>query len=156
MENKKFVIDCRLGVLDYVTMVNSIANDYFDEDGTYTPHIGKLNVMRLFYNNCVKDGKPDGLDAIVDVEDIELIIKDEEFICEFNKAIETDTTINLDFANAYRDAMDMVNTRKNSFASAIEIFKGAMIGITEKISPVLSEAAAYGNSQRLTDVAKKG
>ena len=179
MENNKYVIDCTLGVLDYASMVNSLANDYFDEDGTYTPHIGKLNVMRLFYNTCIKEGKQEGLDTIDEIENMEKIIHDEYFVKEFNHAIETDGTIRLDFANAYRDAIDMVNTRKNSFASAIEVFKGAVLGITEKISPVLTEgnlakltkiadevskgnlsadaiATAYGNSQRFADVTKKG
>lgn len=179
MENTNFVIDCKLGLLDYVSMVNNIANEFFDEEGTYTPHIGRINAMRLFYNECVIESKFDIPHDIIDVPQMEILVKDDDFIKAFNDAIEFNGSVCLDFANAYREAIDMVDTRKNSLASAIEVFKGAMVGITEKISPILTEsnldrltkiaddvsngnitpeaiAAAYGNSQRITDIAQKG
>ena len=59
MKETKFSVKTELNVIDYVSMVNAIVSEYFDEDGTYTPHIGKMNAMRLFYNNCVTDSKYD-------------------------------------------------------------------------------------------------
>ena len=45
------VIKKDFSVVDYVSLVNGIVGEFFDsETGDYQPHIGRLNVMRLFYN----------------------------------------------------------------------------------------------------------
>ena len=42
-------------VLEYTTLVNQLVDGFFDENGEYTPHIGDMNAMLLFYNVCVVD-----------------------------------------------------------------------------------------------------
>lgn len=49
MENT-MVIKKDFSVIDYVSLVNGIADEFFDVNGEYQPHLGRLNVMRLFYN----------------------------------------------------------------------------------------------------------
>jgi len=108
-------IGTKLNMLDYLSIVNEIANEFFNEDGDYQPHIGLINAMCVFYNNCVKSSKFDEKfgHEIVDPTEISEVFEDEEFIQAFNASI-TVTMVCFDFANAFRDAMDIVNTKKNS------------------------------------------
>lgn len=42
-------INCTLSLTDYLVAVDSIANEYFDDQtGEYTPQYGFLNAMRVF------------------------------------------------------------------------------------------------------------
>lgn len=108
-------IETNLGVFDYLRVVNELASDFYNEDGDYQPHIGLINAMCVFYNNCVKSSKFDEKfgHEIVDPTEISEVFEDEEFIQAFNVSI-TITMVRFDFANAFRDAMDIVNTQKNS------------------------------------------
>ena len=136
MENT-MVIKKDLNVIDFVALVNGIANEFFDSDGEYQPHIGRLNAMRLFYNKCVTVSKFDIPHDFNDALMLESLIINEEFIAEFNKALKGDGSIRLDFANAYAEAMEIVNVKKGSFGNAVSIIKGAISNIVEMINPVL-------------------
>lgn len=131
------VIKTDLSVIDYVSMVNGIVDEYFDVDGEYQPHIGRLNVMRLFYNKCVTESKFDLPHDFNDALMLEPLIQDEEFIAEFNKALKGDGSICLDFANAYAEAMEIVNVKKGSFGNAVNIIKNSISNIIDMINPVL-------------------
>ena len=48
-------IDCALAPEEFVRVVNDIADNYFDEDGNYTPEYGLLHKMLAFYVFCVKE-----------------------------------------------------------------------------------------------------
>lgn len=109
------MIETNLGVFDYLRIVNELASEFYNEDGEYQPHIGLINVMCVFYNNCVKSSKFDEKfgHEIVDPTEISEVFEDEEFIQAFNASI-TITMVRFDFANAFRDAMDIVATKKSS------------------------------------------
>lgn len=136
MENT-MVIKKDFSVIDYVSLVNGIADEFFDVNGEYQPHLGRLNVMRLFYNECVTESKFDLPHDFNDALMLEPLIQDEEFIAEFNKALKGDGSIRLDFANAYAEAMEIVNVRKGSFGNAVDVIKGAISNIIDMINPVL-------------------
>lgn len=139
MENT-MVIKKNLSVIDYVTLVNGIANDFFDsETGEYTPHIGRLNAMRLFYNECVTESKFDLPHDFEDALQMDVLVEDEEFIKEFNAAVVGDGVVRLDFANAYADAMEAVNAKKNSFGNAVNIIKRIIEKFSESISSVVTD-----------------
>lgn len=134
------VIKKNLSVIDYVTLVNGIANDFFDsETGEYTPHIGRLNAMRLFYNECVTESKFDLPHDFEDALQMDVLVEDEEFIKEFNAAVVGDGVVRLDFANAYADAMEAVNAKKNSFGNAVNIIKRIIEKFSESISSVVTD-----------------
>lgn len=136
MENT-MVIKKDFSVIDYVSLVNGIADEFFDVNGEYQPHFGRLNVMRLFYNECVTESKFDLPHDFNDALMLESLIQDEEFIAEFNKALKGDGSVRLDFANAYAEAMEIVNVRKGSFGNAVDVIKSAISNIVDMINPVL-------------------
>lgn len=134
------VIKSNLNVIDYVSLVNGIISEFFDfETGEYTPHIGRLNAMRLFYNDCVIESKFDLPHDFKDALKMDVLVEDEEFINEFNKAVKGDGTIRLDFANAYADALEAVNAKKNSFGNAVNIIRKALEKVSESISTVVTD-----------------
>lgn len=139
MENRKFIVETKLSIMDYVMTVNDIVSEYFDEENNYTPHIGKVKAMCVFYNKCVTDNNSDAKDDITDALESEKFIYDKDFIDEFNKAIKGDGLMQLDFSNAFGDAMQIVNTRKNSINNAIDTIKLVLNKIVENISPLISE-----------------
>lgn len=139
MENA-IVIKKNLSVVDYVSLVNGIANDFFDsETGEYTPHIGRLNEMRLFYNECVTDSKFDLPHDFGDAMQLDILVKDDEFIEAYSEAITSDGVSRLDFANAHADAMEIVNAKKNSFGNAVNIVKKTIEKLSESISSVVTD-----------------
>lgn len=149
MENT-MVIKKNLSVIDYVSLVNGIANDFFDaETGEYTPHIGRLNAMRLFYNECVTESKFDLPHDFEDALQMDILVEDDTFIKEFNTAVVGDGVIRLDFANAYADAMEAVNAKKNSFGNAVNIIRKTIERVSESISSVVTDESL----EKLTKIA---
>lgn len=140
MKTKKMKVNTSLGMVEYLTMVNEIVLEYFDEDGNYQPQIGILNTMRLFYNECVIESKFELPHDITDAMDMEIMVTDDEFVNEFNNAIIGDVPgIRFDFANAYKDAMDIVETKKSSIERAVDSVKKMIISVLDVINPLLSD-----------------
>ncbi len=135
------IIKTDLNVVDYYTLVDEIAFDYFDDNGEYQPHVGIMNTMRLFYNRCVVQSKfdneipHDNVDAVV----IDPLLVDDEFIKTFNQALAGDGYTRLDFANAYKAAMDIVNVKKASLNYSINLIKKSLLEVVDVISPALSQ-----------------
>lgn len=165
-------------IVDYVNIVDAIVAEYFDAEGNYTPHIGMLNAMRVFYNECVIESKFDIQHNIVEALEMEVLVADDDFIQAFNKAIEFNGVKALNFANAYKDAIDIVDARKSSVGNMVDILGNGFNRIIEKISPVLNEdnlakltkiaedvskgnltpesiVEAYGNSKRFKEIVEK-
>lgn len=174
MENT-MVIKKDFSVVDYVSLVNAIVSEFFDADGEYVPHIGRMNAMRLFYNECVVESKFDLPHDFEDALMMDVLVEDEEFIRAFNEAVKGDGMIRLDFSNAYAEALEIVNAKKDSLTG---VLKDAINGFMQKMSPILSGDAiakfteiadniskgnisaesfidAYGKSQRIKDIASK-
>lgn len=140
MKTEKMIVNTKLKMIDYFVIVNEIALEFFDEEGEYQPQIGMFNAMRLFYNNCVIQSKFDIPHNITDAMDMEPLINDEEFIMAFNNAIVSDySKINIDFANAYKNALDIVETKKKSFERIIDSAKNIITSILDIINPILSD-----------------
>lgn len=174
MENKDFVVKSNLGVVEYAMLVDNIASGFFDEEGTYTPHFGKINAMGVFYNSCVVDSKFNIEHNIVDALDMDVLVEDEEFITAFNNAVKGDGAIRLDFSNAYADAMKIVKTKKSSVGSLLGTVRNMLLELVETFKPELEKldmdklmkiaddlsngaisadaiVEAYGNSKTLQD-----
>lgn len=136
---KMYTVNVMLGIIKYVNVVNEIVAGYFDDEHSYTPHLGLINAMTVFYNSCVKDGSNvDSEHSIIDgIEDIDSIFNDSEFLKEFNDAIIV-SSIRLDFANAFRDALDIVNTNKNPINTGIQKLKGLIKSVMDSINTSLT------------------
>lgn len=138
-QERVMVINTNLSVVDFVVMVDDIAIEYFDISGEYTPHIGLLNVMRLFYNKCVKESKYDE-DVPHEVADIMLmkdIVADKDFIRCFNEAIE-ERGYALNFATAYSEAMKIVDQKKSSIFNVIDIIKNSLMQLVGNMNETLA------------------
>jgi hypothetical protein len=127
-----------LDITDYVVIVEAIVKEYFDESGAYTPHIGLLNAMRIFYNEVVTDTDIDVPHNVVNTTEMETFVNDKDFIAAFNVAIRGSGELKLDFANAYKDALDIVATKKNSFGTVIDNIQSVLVNFADKITPAFT------------------
>lgn len=140
MSNEKMIVNTELELFEYLQIVNDIALEFFNVDGNYQPHIGTLNAMRIFYNSCVKESKYDeqyGHD-IFDSTELEKIIKDKEFISAFNNAIKKES-VGFDFANAYSQAIDIVESKKASFDGIIDKINKAVLNLFDSFHNMINE-----------------
>jgi len=149
------VIKTDMNIVDYVSLVNNIVNEFFDDEGEYVPHIGRLNTMRLFYNECVIESNFELSHDFEDALQMGVLVEDEEFIEQFNAALKGDGTIRLDFANAYAEAMEIVNVRKGSFGNAVNVIKNAISNVVDMINPVLGKENIE-KFNKLADTFSKG
>lgn len=151
-QNKNMVIDVKLSIVDFVSTVNDIVLEYFDADGAYTPHIGLLNAMRVFYNECVKESKFDGdiPHNVADALEMEAIVADEQFIQCFNEALKTDE-YSLTFATAYNEAMKIVEQKKTSVFGAVELIKKVIMQVVDNMNGALTPE----NIQKITALFSK-
>lgn len=151
--NGNFEINTELALFDYLRMVNEIAYGFINsEDGTYQPHIGNLNAMRLFYNHCVIKGKFDEQynHDIIDADSMEEIVADKDFIDVFNEGIKFEGVLRYDFANAYKDAIAIVDVKKTSFGSAVNIVGSIIDKLIDSVSSFLTEE----NISTISQIAK--
>ena len=140
MRKQKMVVNTELNMIDYIVLVNEMVLEYFNDDGEYQPHIGMLNVMRLFYNSCVVESKFDNPHDIVDAMDMEIIVEDDDFLNAFNDALVGNVPgVRFDFANAYKDAMDIVENKKHSIERAVDSIKKLLSSILDVVNPLLTD-----------------
>lgn len=103
-------------VTEYYSIVDELVNGFFDEDGEYSPQIGDMVSMLIFYNECIinKDSITEKGQPIDDLEEADVLFSDNNFIGCYNEAIEYTGYIAYDFANALKTALEIVNHRINS------------------------------------------
>jgi hypothetical protein len=157
MKNNKMIIDTELDIIQYVNCVDNIVSKFFNDELDYEPSIGMLHTMCIFYNLCVKDSKfKDSIgDEVHDIWDIRDVAKDAEFIKEFNNAISKTDIFCLNFNNAYKQAMDIVERKKNPVSNILDIIKDLGIGLSESVGELLnigSTIAAEADNEENTDV----
>lgn len=133
-------INTKLDAVTYAAVVNELAANYFDSNGQYAPHIGFMNAMCTFYNVCVVDGDlTEKISTDMDILDaVNILATNDEFMKDFNEATWPASRC-LDFANAYSDAMKIVDTKKSSLHYVVDLLTNALDGIVDKISPALTK-----------------
>lgn len=171
-------IDTKLQLGDYLLIVDAIASNYFSDSGDYQPQVGILNAMRLFYNYCVTSSEHDEdiPHDFADASKLAPLVEDSEFMAEFNKAIAAPEQVAFDFANAYKDAIDIVTTKKTSLDYTLDKLQIICNELITQVGSLVSEidveqlnslaekiqsgdlnanaiVDAYGKSQRFKDVA---
>ena len=152
MENKKFDVNTTLSITGFLMLVDDLVDGFFTEDimgsgaATYSPHIGRLNAMRLFYNLCIANDDYQIEHNVADPLVLENVFKDKEFLIAFNNAVYSFDSIDddsfrergLDFAEAYECAMQIVNYRKASPIAAIDVIKNGILQAIDKANDLLS------------------
>jgi hypothetical protein len=124
-----------LSVADFGLVVNIIADGYFSEDGEYDPTTGMLNTMYAFYKFCYKrdDEEVDTAEKMAEIAE-----KNGDFILDYNQALDCDVQC-FNFANAYREAMELVRYRQESAVLLVNKLKSALDGAAQKLNQFASE-----------------
>lgn len=132
-------INTTFDAVTYTAVVHELAENYFSVSGEYEPHIGLMKSMCTFYNYCVTESElDDSISSADSIAAVNMLSSNGDFLCAFNNATIIDS-FRLDFANAYRDAKDIIETRKSGIGHITDILKNAIAGLTEKFAPVLSQ-----------------
>jgi len=111
-------VNTKLDYQNYLTCVEALTDSFFDEDGNYAPHIGRIMSMSLFLDFCVEDSginmeEDNMIDQIFDNEEILRAFENEVLECE---------KPGLRFGSAYNDAMAIVEQKKNSLINTLSVF----------------------------------
>ena len=114
-------VNTKLDYQNYLTCVEALTESFFDEDGNYAPHIGRIMSVSLFLDFCVEDSginmeEDNMIDQIFGNEEILMAFENEVQACmEFGKPT-------LRFGNAFMDAMAIVEQKKNSLVNTLTVF----------------------------------
>ena len=147
--------DNKLNLVEYLQVVSEITSEFFDEETyEYTPQIGEMYALCLYFNHCVEIEENDGitLNHITDISDMEQLYGNEELMKHYEDEIWSDVgTTALTFGNAYEKAKEIVEYKKNdanAFATAI----------TESINAILKsfrESFTEEDVMKISDIAKQ-
>lgn len=139
-------IDTNLNIETYVEVVQHIADGFFAEDGSYAPHLGRINAMGTFLDYCVKESKWDG----VENPDANEALCDEEVVDAYTDALLNDNPVAMNFGNAYKDALAMVENRNGSIMQLATLVNGFI----EKYLTPDNIAKMFGDSERFKEIAE--
>ena len=162
-----------LGINEYIFATDKIAQVYFDGDNQYQPHIGLLETMWLFYSLCVtetkydkdinakldemektrKEKNTDDNKQMFDLTIYQDLFSDDEFIKEFNNVVTSYKKPNygLTFGSAFRSAMEIVKTKRNSVNSLEYTITKILTELADKFENLISP----DKIEELTDIAKR-
>lgn len=164
----------KLGINEYIFATDKIAQVYFDGDNQYQPHIGLLETMWLFYSLCVTETKydkdinvkldemdkarkeqnsDDNNKQMFDLTIYQDLFSDDEFIREFNNVVTSYKKPNygLTFGSAFRSAMEIVKTKRNSVNSLEYTITKILTELADKFENLISP----DKIEELTDIAKR-
>ena len=158
--------DNKLTLSEYAAITESIANAYFDrETGEYIPHLGELFTLATYFNNCVtldpsettamfgdtdNDGSEEVVAMITDINDIVKLTSNEEFMDGYMDAIKAEPRIDIDFANAYRNAHDIIEQRKNGM---YQFTTNTLLGL-KTVGEILEKTISSINMDQLSQISK--
>ena len=162
-----------LGINEYIFATDKIAQVYFDGDNQYQPHIGLLETMWLFYSLCVtetkydkdintkldemekarKEKNTDDNKQMFDLTIYQDLFSDDEFVKEFNNVVTSYKKPNygLTFGSAFRSAMEIVKTKRNSVNSLEYTITKILTELADKFENLISP----DKIEELTDIAKR-
>lgn len=150
MKKRNFEVHTDLTITEYVLMTRAIVSEYFNENGEYTPEIGELNAMRLFYNNCVETDIAGISHDIEEADVLKDIIVDDDFIHSYNDAISNSEDIKCDFGNAYKKAMLIVENEKSTTNSIVNKITAAIQNVISEINGVMTPE----NIDKISEISK--
>ena len=139
----------KLSFWDYSAVVEAIADGFFDKESNYIPHIGKINAMRIFYNYCVEDDINEIAHDVKDITKMLEIIENEAFIEAFNKALICRGN-DFNFANAFKDSLRIVDTKRQSWGRVISV----VTEYAKEIITSIKEALPEDTMDKLSEFSK--
>ena len=140
-------IDTKVGVVEYINLVEDIAAGFIAEDGSYIPHAGRLHAMQIFYENFyAKDDEPKP--AGDNPSAFDTVFSDEDFIYAYRDALDDGDLPCLNFSNAYSDAMQIVSDRRSSLIRGVNMVSKF---IEQYFTPD-NMAKIFGESNRFNEI----
>lgn len=135
--------DTKLSVNDYLAVVEEIANGFFNDNGEYVPHMGRIVTVAVFCDYCMKES----VFKDIDNPDMNVIMDNQEIMEAYHKAL-YDCKEYLSFGNAVTDATNIVDYRKSSLVQGVSLMASAinMVMSPDNLSKV------YEASKRLKEV----
>ena len=139
--------DFNLNTAQYLEVVEAIANGFFDENGEYVPHVGRVISMGVFCDYCMKES------IFQDVQnpDLDVVFSNEDIIGAYNAALHGDTIDRLNFHSAYQDAMAIVDQRKNSLSRLVN----SVATMVEQVVTPENITKLFGETNRFYEVIKE-
>lgn len=130
----------RVGIVEYCVAVNEMVEYFFDKDGNYEPQFGRINVVKVFFNYFVDGDSIKEYFADIDGEiEIDDIMNSDDCLELFNNELRKGGDYRLNFCNAYREAMEIVNQKKQGWENAARVIMRSVNDIIDRISGELSE-----------------
>lgn len=124
-----------LELAEYLALVDMIAEGYFDTNGEYQPQWGEINAIRLFYSMCVENSQD--IKSLVG-DEMKSLLNDYEFMETYNNTI-THNDSYLTFGTAYEKAMKIVDTKKSSIGTAINVITSAIKDVTDGVKSYMTK-----------------
>lgn len=169
--------------VEYILLVDSLADSFFSDTGVYQPEIGELWAIAQFYNVNVEKSNldekfkdnPDKKKA--DIMDVGELLEDVDF--ELAYLTEAHIDLPLTFGGAYARAKEIVEQKNSTLGGITDVITNALKSLTDHFSPLLTDenianvatiakdikdgkisaeavVDAYGKSQRFQDVVNSG
>ncbi len=129
----------------YIEVVERLAAGYYDDEGEYQPHVGRINQLAVFADYCVKD------DLTTENEDVDVnaLFRNNAFMDAYSSAVD-DYAFGLTFANAVVDAKEIVRCRNSSLIQMANLVKE----FVQKYMAPDNIAKLFGDSDRFQEIIK--
>lgn len=118
-------INTKLTMSQFMKITQEIFEGYFDLDGNYSPAMGDLLTLNIFYDTCISE-----YELQADPNDLEVklneLISNEEIMRGYQHAMYSDS---FDFGHARLNASGMVENKLNHPTSKIDEFIDKLIDI---------------------------
>lgn len=143
-------IDTKLNISEYMDVVSEIVDGHFDDDGNYVPHIGKIAAMEAFFNHCVKEHRFELQEQSEENPyPIDIVFTDDDFVTAFNDAVDDTYKSSMNFGNAYRDALKIVEDKRSSIGRVVTMISA----FVEQYFTPDNLAKLFGDSNRFQEIA---
>ena len=126
MERKNIMkINTKLTMSQFMKITQEIFEGYFDLEGNYSPAMGDLLTLNIFYDTCISEyelqADPNDLEAKLNE-----LISSEEIMDEYAKSY---VYANFDFGHAVSNAKEMIQSKLEHPTSKIDEFIDKLIDI---------------------------
>lgn len=135
MRDMKYNVKYPLTAEEYGIVISIIADGYFNDEGEFDPTAGMLNTMYAFYKFCYKKD-----DSDIDTAEkmAEIAEQDGNFLFAYNDALDCDVYV-FNFANAYREATELISYRKESAVLVLNKIKAMIESASKYLSDLTAE-----------------
>lgn len=136
----------------YIIVTDRIVSGFFNSEKEYQPHYGMVQAMAIYYAECVVSSEFDEScpHNTEDILKLAPILSDESFIDAFNQALSETEEYRFNFAHAYQAALQIVESKVNSYKTIGGSVAAYAIELIEKIGNLMTQE----NIDKITSIAE--